>query len=118
MLEIEGATLQDVEIGVVQAHRTGRILRPHQRQQVVGGTIVLQVRKDEFLRGLTILRVDAHGTEQQVILGETDDVAADAAPEERQAGGLPLIFLPDERTPHLERGIHATEEVTLEFEKR
>ena len=53
-----------------------------------------------------------------MILRETDDVAADTAPEEREAGGLPLIFLPDEGTPHLERGIHAAEEVALEFEER
>ena len=63
MLKVEGATLQDVEIGVMQAHRAGRILGPHQREKVIGGAVVLEIGKDELLRGLTVLGIDAHRAE-------------------------------------------------------
>jgi hypothetical protein len=111
MLQVESATLQHVEVGVVQAHRTRRILRPDERQQVLRRAVVLQVGKDELLGRLAVLGVDAHRPEQLVILGETDHIAPDAAPEQGQARRFALVFLTDERAPHLEGGIHPTEEV-------
>src|SRR5262249_50575565 len=85
-----------------QRHRPRRVLRLSKRSQIILQVIRAQVREHELPREKPVLRADADRAEKNFVAGIFDNVASDAAPEQKQRRIFSLIFAPHERPAELE----------------